>query len=248
MNLRSLKEFGLPVLLTQHLMANLTINLLNYLHEFNIIEVTTKPILFDADNGGRPEHLPYTIRNLERLGVSAIAIEDKIGLKSNSLFKDQSKANQDTIKNFCKKIKIACNARRSPDFLIVARIESFILGRDLHDAIKRAESYSKAGADLILIHSKEKTPREIFLFSKKFKKSKFFKPLIAVPSTYSKVSEDQLIKNGFKVVIYANHLLRAAYPAMENAALKILKNSRSLEIEKKIIPIKKILNIIPAVE
>lgn len=214
----------------------------------NIIEVTTKPILFDADNGGRPEHLPYTIRNLERLGVSAIAIEDKIGLKSNSLFKDQSKANQDTIKNFCKKIKIACNARRSPDFLIVARIESFILGRDLHDAIKRAESYSKAGADLILIHSKEKTPREIFLFSKKFKKSKFFKPLIAVPSTYSKVSEDQLIKNGFKVVIYANHLLRAAYPAMENAALKILKNSRSLEIEKKIIPIKKILNIIPAVE
>ena len=214
----------------------------------NIIEITTKPVLFDADNGGRPEHLPYTIRNLERLGVSAIAIEDKIGLKSNSLFKDQSKANQDSIKRFCKKIKIACNARRSSDFLIVARIESFILGRNLKDAIKRAENYSKAGADLILIHSKEKTPREIFSFSRIFKKSKFFKPLIAVPSTYSKVSEDQLIKNGFKVVIYANHLLRAAYPAMENVALKILKNSRSYEVENKIISIKKILNIIPPIE
>ncbi|MDA9625099.1 phosphoenolpyruvate mutase [Candidatus Pelagibacter bacterium] len=211
----------------------------------NVAEVTTKPILFDADNGGRPEHLPYTVRNLERLGVSAIAIEDKIGLKSNSLFKDQSKANQDSIKNFCKKIKIACNARRSKDFLIAARIESFILGRDLNDALKRAEAYSKAGADLILIHSKIDSPKEIFSFSKKFKKSKFFKPLIAVPSTYSKVTEKQLISSGFKIVIYANHLLRASYPAMENTALSILKNSRSYEAEKKIISIKKILNIIP---
>ncbi len=211
----------------------------------NVIEVTSKPVLFDADNGGRPEHLPYTIKNLERLGVSAIAIEDKVGLKSNSLFKDQTKANQDSIKSFCKKIKIAAEARRSNNFLIVARIESFIFGRNLKDAIKRAESYSKAGADLILIHSKNKTPKEIFSFSKAFKKSKYFKPLVAVPSTYSKVTESQLIKNGFKVVIYANHLLRAAYPAMENAALKILKNSRSFELEKDIISIKKILNIIP---
>ena len=211
----------------------------------NIIEVTSKPVLFDADNGGRPEHLPYTIKNLERLGVSAIAIEDKVGLKSNSLFKDQTKANQDSIRNFCKKIKIACESRRSNDFLIVARIESLILGRNLKDSLKRAESYSKAGADLILIHSKNNTPKEIFSFSKAFKKSKYFKPLVSVPSTYSKVTESQLIRNGFKVVIYANHLLRAAYPAMEKAALKILKNSRSLELEKDIISIKKILNIIP---
>ena len=210
----------------------------------NIIEVTTKPILFDADNGGRPEHLPYPIRNLERLGVSAIAIEDKVGLKSNSLFKDQSKANQDSTKNFSKKIKIACNARRSPDFLIVARIESFILKKGLNDALKRAEIYSKAGADAILIHSKENTPKEIFLFSKKFKNSKNFKPLVSVPSTYSKVFEKDLIKNGFKIVIYANHLLRAAYPAMEFTAKKILENQRSFEIEKKIIPIKKIINLI----
>ena len=212
----------------------------------NIIEVTSKPILFDADNGGRPEHIPYTIRNLERLGVSAIAIEDKIGLKTNSLFKDQSKANQDSIENFCKKIKIAVSSRRSNNFLIVARIESFILGGDIKDALKRAESYSKAGADLILIHSKNDNPKEIFNFSKKFKKSKYFIPLVAVPSTYSKVRESELIENGFKVVIYANHLLRAAYPAMEKVALDILKNKRSYETERDIIPIKKILNIIPS--
>jgi len=211
----------------------------------NVLEVTSKPILFDADNGGRPEHLPYSIRSLERHGVSAIAMEDKIGLKSNSLFKDQSRANQDSIKNFCKKIKIACGTRRSDDFLIVARIESFILGRGLSDAIERAENYSKAGADLILIHSKLNNPKEIFSFSKKFRKSKYFIPLVAVPSTYSKVSESELIRNGFKVVIYANHLLRAAYPAMEKAATKILENSRSFESEKDIISIKKILNIIP---
>ena len=211
----------------------------------SVAEVTSKPILFDADNGGRPEHLPYTIKNLERLGVSAIAIEDKAGLKSNSLFKDQKGASQDSIKNFCKKIKISCSARRSEDFLIVARVESFILGKNLSDAIKRAESYSRAGADLILIHSKIDTPKEIFSFAEKFKKSKYFKPMVAVPSTYSKVTEKQLIKNGFKIVIYANHLLRAAYPAMEKTALSILKNSRSSEVEKEIISIKKILNIIP---
>ena len=210
------------------------------------MEVTTKPVLFDADNGGRIEHLPYTIRNLERLGVSAIAIEDKIGLKSNSLFKVQNKNNHDTIENFCLKIKTACETRRSEDFLIVARIESFILGKNLNDALDRAEKYSKAGADLILIHSKLETPKEIFRFAKQFKKSKYYKPMVAVPSTYSKVTEKQLIKNGFKIVIYANHLLRAAYPAMEKVAVNILKNKRSFEIEKNIISIKKILNMIPS--
>ena len=210
------------------------------------MEVTTKPVLFDADNGGRIEHLPYTIRNLERLGVSAIAIEDKIGLKSNSLFKVQNKNNHDTIENFCLKIKTACETRRSEDFLIVARIESFILGKNLNDALHRAEKYSKAGADLILIHSKLETPKEIFRFAKQFKKSKYYKPMVAVPSTYSKVTERQLIKNGFKIVIYANHLLRAAYPAMEKVAVNILKNKRSFEIEKNIISIKKILNMIPS--
>jgi phosphoenolpyruvate phosphomutase / 2-hydroxyethylphosphonate cytidylyltransferase len=212
----------------------------------NIMEVTTKPVLFDADNGGRVEHLPYTIKNLERLGVSAITIEDKIGLKSNSLFKVQNKNNHDSIDNFCMKIKTACDARRSEDFLIVARIESFILGKNLKDALIRAEAYSKAGADLILIHSKINSPKEIFTFARRFKKSKFYRPMVAVPSTYSKVKESELIKNGFKVVIYANHLLRAAYPAMEKVAINILKNKKSSKAEKNIVSIKKILTMIPS--
>ena len=163
------------------------------------------------------------MRTLERLGVSAIMMEDKIGLKKNSLFSDQSGATQDSIKNFCKKIEIIKKTRNSKDFLIGARIESFILGKGLKDALKRAEAYSKAGADLILIHSKSNNPKEIFSFSKIFKKTKHFKPLVSVPSTYSKTTEKELIKNNFKIVIYANHMLRAAYPAMKNAAETILK-------------------------
>lgn len=210
----------------------------------DMMEVTAKPLIFDADNGGQIEHLPFLIRSLERSSVSAIIMEDKVGLKKNSLFKNQIGAKQDRPEAFAKKIRQACKSRQSKDFLIVARIESFILKKGLNDALKRAEIYSKAGADAILIHSKENTPKEIFSFSKKFKNSKNFKPLVSVPSTYSKVFEKDLIKNGFKIVIYANHLLRAAYPAMEFTAKKILENQRSFEIEKKIIPIKKIINLI----
>ena len=210
----------------------------------DLLDVTSKPLIFDADNGGRSEHLPYTIKTLERLGVSAIMIEDKIGLKKNSLFKDQSGSKQDTIKDFCKKIQIIKKTRSSKDFLIGARIESFILGKGLKDSIKRAKAYSNAGADLILIHSKEKTPKEIFSFSKIFRKTKYYKPLVSVPSTYSKTNETMLIKNGFKIVIYANHMLRAAYPAMQNAAESILKHQRSFELENKISSVKKVINLI----
>ena len=210
----------------------------------DLFDVTTKPLIFDADNGGRLEHLPFTIRTLERLGVSAIMVEDKIGLKKNSLFKDQSGAKQDTIQSFTKKIKLIKKIRNSKDFLIGARIESFILGKGLKDGLKRAEAYSKAGADIILIHSKEKTPKEIFSFSKIFSKSKWAKPLVSVPSTYSKTTEKELIKNGFQIVIYANHMLRAAYPAMQNAALEILKNQRSYELEKKISSVSEVINLI----
>lgn len=210
----------------------------------DILDVTTKPIIFDADNGGRLEHLPFTIRTLERLGVSAIMIEDKVGLKKNSLFSDQSGVKQDSIRDFCKKIELVKKTRKSEDFLIGARIESFILGKGLQDGLKRAEAYSKAGADIILIHSKEKTPKEIFSFSKIFRKNKFYKPLVSVPSTYSKTTESMLIKNGFKIVIYANHMLRAAYPAMQNAAKSILKNQRSFELESKISSVKEVINLI----
>ena len=210
----------------------------------DMMDVTTKPLVFDADNGGQIEHLSFLIRSLERAGVSAIIMEDKVGLKKNSLFKNQSDTKQDKAETFAKKIKKICKSRQSNDFLVIARIESFIVGKGINDALKRAEIYSKAGADAILIHSKEKTPHEIFSFAKKFKKSKNFVPLVSVPSTYSKVYEKDLIKNGFKIVIYANQLLRAAYPAMQNAAKTILEKSRAFEIDKKIIPIKDIINLI----
>ena len=210
----------------------------------DMMDVTTKPLVFDADNGGQLEHLPFLIRSLERSGVSAIIMEDKIGLKKNSLFKNQSGTQQDKPKIFAKKIKKICLSRQSNDFLVIARIESFIVGKGLKDALSRAVIYSKAGADAILIHSKEKTPAEIFSFAKEFKKSKYFVPLVSVPSTYSKVYEKDLIRNGFKLVIYANQLLRAAYPAMQNAAKTILVKRRAFEVDKKIIPIKEIINLI----
>ena len=156
---------------------------------------------------------------MERNGVSAMVIEDKIGLKRNSLFKDQEGIKQDSIKNFCKKLIKAKQSKSSDDFIIVARIESFILGKGVDDALKRAKAYSKAGADAILIHSKEKKPKEILTFSKKFQKSKYLKPLIAVPSTYSKTYERDLVKNGFKIVIYANHFLRAVHLAIKKVAM-----------------------------
>ena len=210
----------------------------------DMMDVTTKPLVFDADNGGQIEHLSFLVRSLERSGASAIIMEDKVGLKKNSLFKNQAGTKQDKPKLFAKKIKKICNSRQSQDFMVIARIESFIVGKGLKDALHRAEIYSKAGADAILIHSKEKTPAEIFSFAREFKKSKNFIPLVSVPSTYSKVYEKDLIKNGFKLVIYANQLLRSAYPAMQNTARTILKNSRAFEADKNIIPIKEIINLI----
>ncbi len=209
-----------------------------------ILDVTTKPLIFDADNGGRLEHIKYLVRTLDRLGVSAIVIEDKVGLKKNSLFGNQKNAQQDNIRNFSNKINKASNSKISKDLMVVARIESLILEKGMKDALKRAEAYSEAGADMILIHSKMKTPNEILEFSKKFKESRNFKPLVAVPSTYSSIKEKTLIKNNFKVVIYANHLMRASYPAMINTAKNILKNKRSKESEKEIISINEILNLI----
>ena len=211
-----------------------------------MMEVTTKLVVFDADNGGQLEHLPFLVRSLERTAASAIIIEDKVGLKKNSLFSNQSGAKQDNPKNFAKKIRVICKSRKNKDFMVIARIESFILNKGLEDALNRAEIYSKAGADAILIHSKEKTPNQIFSFAKKFKKSKNFVPLVSVPSTYSKTYEKDLYNNGFKLVIYANHLLRAAYPSMLETAKNILINERSFEAEKKnnLISISEIINLV----
>jgi phosphoenolpyruvate phosphomutase len=210
-----------------------------------ILEVTTKPIIVDGDSGGLTEHFVFTVKSLERLGVSAVIIEDKIGTKRNSLFGTDMKQVQDTIENFSEKINKGKKAQISGDFMIIARIESLILGKGIKDAMKRAKAYIGAGADGIMIHSKEKTPTEIFAFCKEYSKLKYRVPLVAVPSTYSGVKESELIKNGVRIVIYANHLIRSAYPAMVKTAEAILKNGRAREADKHCLSIDKIIKLIP---
>lgn len=210
----------------------------------DIFNVTTKPLIFDIDNGGNIEHLGNLVKKLDSFGVSSIILEDKIGIKKNSLFENQSGTKQDSIKNICNKIRKAQSSKLSEDFLTIIRIESFILGKNLKDAIKRAEAYIDAGCDGIMIHSKDKTPNSIFSFSKQIRKLGYDIPLVAVPSTYSNTHEKDLIKNGFNIVIYANHLLRASYQSMLKTAESILINRRASLADKNITTIKEILNLI----
>lgn len=211
----------------------------------DILEVTTKPVIYDADTGGKPEHFQFTVRTLERLGVSAAIIEDKVGLKKNSLFGTDVKQTQDSIAHFCTKIKAGKDAQVTDDFMIIARIESLILDKGVQDAIERAIAYIDAGADGIMIHSRNKTPDEIFDFCKEYRKLEKRKPLVAVPSSYNTVYEKELIDNGVNIVIYANQLLRAAYPAMVQAAKSILSHGRAHEIDSELLSIKDILELIP---
>ena len=210
-----------------------------------IFEVTTKPLIMDGDTGGKVEHFEMRIKSAERLGISALIIEDKKGLKKNSLLKDTSRQTQEGKIKFSEKISVGKKAQISDDFMIIARIESFILGKGLNDAISRAHSYIEAGADGIMIHSKSKNPKEVIAFSKVFRKSYKKIPLVSVPSSYNQISEKTLYENGFNIVIYANHMLRASYPAMQNVAKTILEKNRSKEADKKLLSIKEILNLIP---
>lgn len=210
-----------------------------------IFEVTTKPLIYDADTGGKVEHFEILVRTLERTGVSAVIIEDKTGLKKNSLFGNEVKQTQDTIKNFCHKIEVGKKAQISNDFMIIARIESLILETGMDDAIKRAFSYVKAGADGIMIHSRKKSPDEVLEFTKIFRDKYKEIPLVVVPTSFNTVTVDEFANYGINIVIYANHMLRAAYPGMVNVAQSILKNGRSYESEKYCMPIKEILNLIP---
>jgi phosphoenolpyruvate phosphomutase / 2-hydroxyethylphosphonate cytidylyltransferase len=189
----------------------------------DVLEVTTKPIILDGDTGGKPEHFAFTVKTLERLGVSAIIIEDKVGLKKNSLFGTDAGQTQDSIEGFCKKIKIGKSSLVGNDFMIIARIESLILKAGLEDALKRARAYIDAGVDGIMIHSKEDSPTEIFDFCDRYREFKTKVPLVAVPSSYNSVTENILIEKGVNIVIYANHLLRSAYPAMVETAKSNLK-------------------------
>ncbi len=210
----------------------------------DVMEVTTKPIIFDGDTGGMTEHFVYTVRSLERMGVSAVIIEDKKGLKKNSLFGTDVEQIQDSIENFSAKIRAGKQAQLSDDFMIIARIESLILERGMEDALTRAYTFRNAGADGIMIHSRKKEPDEILEFCDRFRKLDQKTPLVVVPSSFNTITEAELAEHGVNICIYANQLLRAAFPAMEEAARSILMNHRAKEIDDKLMPIKKIITLI----
>ena len=211
----------------------------------DILEVTRKPIIVDGDTGGQIEHFVYTVKTLERLGVSAIIIEDKTGLKKNSLFGTDVTQTQDTIEHFSDKIRAGREARVTSDFMIISRIESLIAGAGMDDAINRAKAYIEAGTDGIMIHSKEKDGKEIVEFCRRYNEFENRVPLIVVPTSYNFMKEDELVELGINVIIYANHLIRSAYPAMVNTAKSILENERSKEASVNCMPIKEILTLIP---
>ena len=222
------------------------VDLTTRLHDLNnILECTTKPIIFDGDTGGKIEHFVFTVRTLERHGISAIIIEDKIGLKKNSLFGTDAIQTQDSIEHFCQKIRAGKEAQVTKDFMIIARIESLIAGKSIDDAMERALAYVEAGADGIMIHSKNKSGEDIKEFCARFREVHPKVPIVVVPTTYNHIYEKELASWGVNVVIYANHLLRAAYPAMRKTAETILANERSLEVNDLCMPIKEILELIP---
>lgn len=211
----------------------------------DLIEVTTKPIIFDGDTGGRTEHFAYTVRSLERMGVSMVIIEDKTGLKKNSLFGTEVEQTQDSIENFSAKIAAGKKAQRSKDFMICARIESLILERGMEDALKRAFAFVEAGADAVMPHSRRKDPEEIFEFIEAFRRKDRATPLVVVPTSFNEVMEEEFKQRGANVVIYANQLIRAAVPAMQNTAKLILQSHRAKECDDICMPFKDIIRLIP---
>lgn len=211
----------------------------------NIFEVTTKPLIMDIDTGGKPEHFQINVRSFERLGISAVIIEDKTGLKKNSLLGTEVAQTQEAVGLFCDKIRAGCANRISPDFMVIARIESLILDKGMGDAVMRAQAYVDAGADGIMIHSRRKQPDEVFEFARIFRSDFPHIPLVCVPTTFNHITEEELAARGFNVVIYANHLMRAAYLAMRRVALEILRNGRSAEVDNQIIGLDEFLELIP---
>lgn len=222
------------------------VDLTSRLNSLNdMMEVTTKPIIFDADTGGLVEHFVYNIKTLERIGVSAVIIEDKIGLKRNSLLGNDVEQHQDSIEHFCEKIREGKKALTSSTFMLIARIESLILDQGVDDALERARAYVTAGADGIMIHSRADTPDEIFEFTDRFRKEDKNTALVVVPTTFNKVREDEFRAHGVNVVIYANHMLRAAFPAMKKVVTSVLENERCYEASQDCMSIKEILSLVP---
>ena len=222
------------------------VDLTTRLHDLNdTLEVTTKPVIFDCDTGGKTEHFVFTVRTLERLGIGAVIIEDKIGLKQNSLFGTDAVQKQDTIEGFSEKISAGKSSQVTEDFMIIARIESLIAGKGVDDALKRAFAYVKAGADGIMIHSKNHDGMDVKEFCERFRKEDNETPIVVVPTTYNQFTETELASWGVNIVIYANHMLRSAYPAMVKCAKSILENERSYEANELCMPVKEILTLIP---
>lgn len=212
----------------------------------DITEVTTKPIIFDGDTGGKTEHFVYTVRSLERLGVSMVIIEDKTGLKKNSLFGTEVVQTQDTIENFSAKIRAGKKAQRTKEFMICARIESLILEQGMEDALTRAFAFAEAGADAIMIHSRKKDPSEIQEFIEKFRVKDKTTPIVLVPTSFNSVTEEEWKERGANIIIYANQLMRAEVPAMQKAAEMILECHRAEECDSMLMPFKDIIRLIPA--
>lgn len=210
----------------------------------DVMDVTTKPIILDGDTGGLVEHFVYNVRTLERMGVSAVIIEDKTGLKKNSLFGTEVEQTQDSIENFCEKISAGKQALRTEEFMIIARIESLILERGMEDALKRAFAYVGAGADGIMIHSRKKSPDEILEFCRLFREKDATTPIVVVPTSFNSITEEELAAAGVNIVIYANQLTRSAFPAMQITAVEILKNHRALEVDTRLMPFKDIIRLI----
>lgn len=210
----------------------------------DVMEVTTKPIIFDGDTGGLIEHFVYTVRTLERMGVSAIIIEDKTGLKKNSLFGTEVEQTQDSIEHFCEKIKSGKKIQLTDDFMIIARIESLILEQGMDDSLERAFAYVEAGADGIMIHSRKKDPAEILEFCDKFREKNSRTPIVVVPTSFNQITESELAAHGVNIVIYANQLTRSAFPAMEQTAKDILRYHRAKEVDERLMPIKNIITLI----
>ena len=223
------------------------VDLTTRLHDLNdSLEVTTKPVIYDGDTGGKTEHFVFTVRTLERLGVSAVIIEDKVGLKQNSLFGTDAVQTQDSIEGFCSKIQAGKDAQVTRDFMIIARCESLIAGKPVDDALERCHAYVAAGADGIMIHSKNKDGQDIKEFCQRFREVDNHTPIVAVPTTYGQFTEAELAEWGINIVIYANHMLRSAYPAMVKCAERILETTRCQEAsDEYCMPIKQILNLIP---
>lgn len=211
----------------------------------DIMEVTTKPIIFDGDTGGLTEHFVYTVRSLERMGVSMVIIEDKTGLKKNSLFGIEVEQTQASIEEFSAKIRAGKKAQRTKDFMICARIESLILEKGMEDALARAKAFTAVGADAIMIHSRKKDPAEICEFIERFRKDDPATPIVLVPTSFNSVKEEEWKERGVNIIIYANQLMRAAVPAIRKAAETILENHRAEECDKDLMPFKDIIRMIP---